>query len=105
MNVIKVNDIATFKTPRGVTAKKILENQSFKIMNLLLQPGEVVEKHDAPVDIFFYVVKGKGYIQENDEEVLLEANDILYCMKKVPHGLRAGEEEFNVLVVFNQTSG
>ena len=105
MLVIRASEITSFKTPKGINAKKLLENQSFKIMNLILQPGEVVEKHEAPMDIFFYVVKGKGYVQDDEEEVLLEATDILFCDKEIPHGLRAAEEEFHVLVVFNQTSG
>lgn len=74
-------------------------------MNLLLKQGEVVEKHKSPVDVFFYVVKGRGHIQLGDEEGLVEATDIVFSAKGVPHGLRAlPDEEFQVLVVKNPLS-
>jgi quercetin dioxygenase-like cupin family protein len=64
-------------------------------MNLLFKPGEVLEKHKTPVDVFFYVVKGKGFIEIGDEESLVEATDIVFSPKGIPHGLRAlPEEEF-----------
>ena len=67
MEVIKMTEVSQFKTPKGIMARKLLENQSFVIMNILLKPGEVLEKHEAPVDVFFYVVKGKGVILIGDE--------------------------------------
>lgn len=105
MDVVKMADVAQFKSPKGIAARKLLENRSFVIMNLLLKPGEVLEKHKTPVDVFFYVVKGGGFVQIGDEESPVEATDIVFSPKGIPHGLRAlPGEEFHVLVVKNPLS-
>lgn len=105
MEIIKMAGVSSFQSPRGVTARKLLENQSFIIMNLLLKPGEIVEKHKSPVDVFFYVVKGKGVIEIGDGEGTVKATDIIFSPKGIPHGLRAlPEEELQVLVVKNPLS-
>lgn len=105
MEVVKMTGVAQFKSPKGITARKLMENDSFIIMNLLFKPGEVLEKHKTPVDVFFYVVKGKGFIEIGDQESLVEATDIVFSPKGIPHGLRAlPDDEFQVLVVKNPLS-
>ncbi|MDF9407377.1 cupin domain-containing protein [Pelotomaculum isophthalicicum JI] len=106
MKLVRLENIATFITPKGITAKKILENKSFVIMNILLKSGEVLEKHEASVDIFFYVMKGKGIIQIGNEEEYIGATDIVFSPKGTPHGLKTlPGEELQVLVVKNPISG
>lgn len=105
MEVVRMSQIPTFTSPMGVTARKLLEKPSFIVMNLLLKPEEVIEKHSSPIDIFFYVVKGSGKIDISNEEALVEATDIVFCPQGTLHGLRAStEEEFQVLGIKNPLS-
>jgi quercetin dioxygenase-like cupin family protein len=100
MDVIKMSEIPAFTTPMGFTARRLLDRPSFLIMNLLLKPGEVVEKHDMPDDAFFYVVKGCGIIEIGEEQTSAVETDIVFSPKNTPRGLHASpDSEFHVLIV------
>ena len=100
MQVIKLEDLTKVKTPRGVTGKKVYDAEPVNIMNLMLRSGEVVDTHVTPVDVFFYVVRGKGKIVVGEESGVVEATDIVISPKDIPHSVHASEgEDFDILVV------
>ena len=69
-------------------------------MNLNLQPGEEVPQHKVPVDVFFYVVSGKGTIQIGEEKAVVSATDIIVCPPNTNMALWADQGEiFSVLNV------
>ena len=41
----------------------MFESEAVNIMNILLKPGEKLDTHITPVNVFFYVLKGKGKIE------------------------------------------
>ena len=93
-------EVPTFTTPIGFLARKLLDKPAFLIMNLLLKPGETVEKHSMPDDAFFYVVKGSGIIAIGEEETDAGETDIVFSPKNTPRGLQASPgQEFHVLIV------
>jgi quercetin dioxygenase-like cupin family protein len=99
VEIIKIPEISTFTTPRGVIARKLLDRDGLVLMNLLLKPGEVVETHTTPQNVVFYVARGKGFISIGDEETQVVQEDLVYSPKGIPHGLKAAEDsEFHVLV-------
>lgn len=105
MEVIKMSEVKTFVTPVGVLARKLLDHSSFLIMNLLLKPGEAVEKHNMPDDAFFYVVKGSGIIEIGEEQTSAGETDIVFSPKNTPRGLSASpDREFHVLIVRSPVS-
>ncbi|KXS45132.1 MULTISPECIES: cupin domain-containing protein [unclassified Candidatus Frackibacter] len=100
MEIIKMNEIEGRTNKRGVTAKKILKHEHAQIMNLVLNPGDVVPEHSVPVDVFFYIVEGKGRLQIGDEAKVVEAKDIIPCPANTEMSLKADQdEEFVVLNV------
>ncbi len=100
MEVIRMSEFPTFETPLGFLARKLLDQPAFLIMNLLLKPGETVEKHVMPDDAFFYVVKGSGKIMIGEEETSVGETDIVFSPKNTPRGLRAlPGKEFHVIIV------
>ncbi|MFW6265125.1 MAG: cupin domain-containing protein, partial [Bacillota bacterium] len=53
-----------------------------------------------PVDVFFYIVKGKGTLQIGEEKAVVEATDIITCPPNTKMSLNADQgEEFVVLNV------
>jgi quercetin dioxygenase-like cupin family protein len=69
-------------------------------MNLVLTPGDVVPEHSVPVDVFFYIVEGKGTLKIGDEAEVVEAKDIILCPPNTEMSLKADQdEEFVVLNV------
>lgn len=100
MQIIKMNEIEGSVNPRGVLAKQLLSHEHTKIMNLVLKPGDEVPQHKVPVDVFFYVVSGKGTIMIGEEKSVLEATDIVVCPPQEAMALWADQgEEFSVLNV------
>ncbi len=100
MDVIKLDLLPKTVTPRGVTARKVFGSPHVNIMNLLLNPGEGVDPHSTPVDVFFYVVRGKGKIVIGEETAIVESTDIIISPKDIPHAVYASEGvEFEILVV------
>jgi quercetin dioxygenase-like cupin family protein len=105
MEVVKMSEVPTFVTPLGFVARRLLDQPSFLIMNLLLKPGEAVEKHNMPDDAFFYVVKGSGIIEVGEEQTSAGETDIVFSPKNTPRGLYASpDNEFHVLIVRSPVS-
>ncbi|MEW6274967.1 MAG: cupin domain-containing protein [Bacillota bacterium] len=100
MEVIRMNEAAVFLNPRGIRARKLLDKAAVQVMNLLLQPKERVDTHVTPVDVFFYVVNGRGTVEIGAEKAAVEAQDLIFSPQNVPHALQAAEDApFEVLVV------
>lgn len=100
MEVIKMDKIEGRTNKRGITAKKLHKNEDVQIMNLVLSPGDEVPRHSVPVNVFFYVVSGRGTITIGDEDAEVEKNDIVPCPENTGMALKADKgEEFSVINV------
>jgi quercetin dioxygenase-like cupin family protein len=100
MEIIKMDQVEGSKNKRGVIAKGLLKNDDAQIMNLVLEPGDVVGKHSVPVNVFFYIVEGTGTLKIGDEEQVVEAKDIIPCAPNTTMSLEADQgEKFVVLNV------
>mgnify|MGYP006283506267 CR=1 FL=1 len=100
MDIIKMNELDGNRNKRGVIAKKILKNEDVQVMNLVLNPGDEIGKHSVPVNVFFYIVEGKGSLQIGDEVNLVEEKDIIPCPPNTEMSLQADQgERFVVLNV------
>ncbi len=100
MEIIKMNEIEGTTNKRGVLAKQLIKHKNTTVMNLCLKPGNEVPPHAVPVDVFFYIVEGKGTLVIGEEESVVEAKDIILCPPNTKMSLRADQgEEFIVLNV------
>ncbi|WP_227764623.1 cupin domain-containing protein [Zhaonella formicivorans] len=96
---ISLSEIPARKNHRGILARNIFEEDSARVLNLLLKPGDKIPAHVTPVDIFYYVIKGSGCIEIGQESYMVKENDIVFSPKYIPHGVHAIEEDFEILVV------
>ncbi len=100
MEIIRIKEMPAAVNPRGVRARHLINRPAVVVTNLMLEPGEVVQKHVTPVDVFFYVVEGRGTIEIGDETGEAQAGEIVVSPASIPHGLRAAaDSRFTVLVV------
>ncbi|KJS79976.1 MAG: cupin [Peptococcaceae bacterium BICA1-8] len=100
MDIIKMNKIEGQVNARGVTAKQLIKHKNTTVMNLILQPGDSIPEHKVPVDVFFYVVSGKGTIKIGEEDAIVEETDIILCPPNTMMSLKADQgEDFKVLNV------
>lgn len=79
--------------------RKVLSHKSVAVTEVVLDADEVLPPHSTPVDVFFYVRSGAGKVSIGDEERNVEAGDIIFSPKNVPHGLKSTGGRFSVLVV------
>lgn len=100
MEIIKMSEIAGTKNHRGIMSKKLIQHQHTTVMNLILQPEESIPEHSVGVDVFFYVVSGKGTIHIGEEKAKVVEKDIVLCPANTSMALQADQGEgFEVLNV------
>ncbi|MDW7650476.1 MAG: cupin domain-containing protein [Bacillota bacterium] len=91
MEVIRMSDVEAFRNHRGVLAKKLFSHNNASVINLILQPGEEIAEHSVPVDVFFYIVVGKGTIRIGEDEAVVGEKDIIVCPANTVMALRADQ--------------
>lgn len=95
-----MEEIEGEENKRGILTKKLISHDNAEVANLVLSPGDEVPEHSVPVDVFFYVVKGKGTLQIGENQEVVEANDIVPCPPDTKMSLKADQgEEFSVMNV------
>ena len=100
MNIIKMDKIELTKNMRGVSSRQLINHENTRVMNIVLREGESVPSHQVPVDVFFYIISGRGTIQIGEEKAIVEEKDIILCPPNVSMALWADQGEgFNFLNV------
>ncbi|MFA5421330.1 MAG: cupin domain-containing protein [Bacilli bacterium] len=100
MEVIKYQNVEFKKSGWGVKARPLVSTPEISIVNLVLEPGEVVPAHKTPVNVHFQVVEGRGTIAIGDESIVVETGDIVFSPLHIPHGLEANQNSvFSVFVI------
>lgn len=91
MNIIKMNEVEGKVNKRGVVTKELIDIEPVRVITISLKPGDSVPDHKVPVEVFFYILEGKGTIRIGDEEAVVEANDIITCPKETIMSLVADQ--------------
>jgi mannose-6-phosphate isomerase-like protein (cupin superfamily) len=100
MKVTKVGDASSFQNVHSVEAKRIYDTENAEAIHMILAPGQSLKKHTTPVDVFFYILEGKGIVEIGDEKREIEKDTLIESPKGIPHLIRNfGEGVFRFLVV------
>ena len=100
MKITKATAAKNKPNPHGVDAKKIHDNEHAQVMHLTLQPGQALKKHITPVDIFFYVLEGKGDVEIGEERETTSRDSLIDSPAGIPHcWYNTGEKPLRILVV------
>ncbi len=100
MKVIKLDELEVSENKKGVTAKKLISEDNVTLTNLVLKPGDIVPAHSVPVDVFFYIVEGKGTLKIGDEERVVQEKEVIVCPPETTMMLKADQGvKFSVLNV------
>jgi len=51
------------ENPHRVKASKFYDTENAKVVHITQEPGEALKKHKTPVDVFFYVLEGRGVVE------------------------------------------
>jgi quercetin dioxygenase-like cupin family protein len=99
MEIIKSGEIKGELNPKGISAVHLIRQKHVRVTKLMLEPGDILPAHDVPVDVFFYVVSGKGTLQIGADKADIEAQDMAVCPANTKMALWADRKES--LVVLN----
>ncbi len=100
MKITKVKNTVSFQNAHAVEAKKIYDTENAEVIHMALTEGQSLKKHTTPVDVFFYILEGKGEVEIGDEKQTVEKDVLIDSPKGIPHLLRnTGEGIFCFLVV------
>ena len=100
MKIIRMSDIKGELNKKGFLTKTLIDHQNAAVRNIVLKPGEVIPPHKVEVDVFFYVVKGKGTIVIGEEDNLVVEGDIVVCPPNTYMSVKANQDvEFSFLNV------
>ncbi len=68
------------KVPFNIDGRILFSNSKNEIIRLNLKPGEILDVHSNPLDVVFYVLKGKGVLEiEND--IIVACEDMTIFVK------------------------
>ncbi|MFA7661718.1 MAG: cupin domain-containing protein [Anaerovoracaceae bacterium] len=99
MQVIKSKDMVGEINMRGVSAVHLINETHTRVTKITMHPGDEVPAHDVPVEVFFFVIQGKGTIQIGEELAIVEAQDLVLCPMNTKMSLRA--DQGDTFVVLN----
>lgn len=99
MKIVKIADVESSLNPHGVDARKIWETENAVAVHMTIKPGESLKRHITPVDVFFYVLEGKGIIEIGEEKQLVEKDTLIESPAKIVHcWYNESDEDLRILV-------
>jgi mannose-6-phosphate isomerase-like protein (cupin superfamily) len=100
INAIDYNEAPEVETPHGVSVKKLFDSEHVQVIEIMLRPGEGLKKHITPVDVFFYILEGNGFVEIGEERVEVSRDVLVESPKGIPHRLEnESDTDFRFLVV------
>jgi mannose-6-phosphate isomerase-like protein (cupin superfamily) len=85
MNIVQIEKTPIADTPHKVDVRKLYDTENAMTVHITLQPGESLKKHITPVDVFFYVLEGKGIVEIGDEKKEVGKDTLIDSPARIPH--------------------
>jgi mannose-6-phosphate isomerase-like protein (cupin superfamily) len=100
MKAKEIKDVPVSPNPHGIETRKFHENEHVLAVHITLKPGERLRKHITPVDVFFYVLEGRGVVEIGNEKRSVTKDTYIDSPAKIPHcWYNESNEVLRVLVV------
>lgn len=100
MIIKKLSDMPIMKTAHNVDARNLYDTEHAVISVIALKPGQALKKHITPVDVAFYVLKGKGIVEIGTEKQEVDANTLIESPKDIVHcWYNESDEELSFMVI------
>lgn len=101
MQINNYENAKTIKNPHKIQkAVKLRDDDTAKIIEMYLKPGDIVKEHTTPVDVTFFVHAGEVEMEIGNEKEKVEKGDLILSPKNIPHGfINTGDTDALVLVI------
>jgi mannose-6-phosphate isomerase-like protein (cupin superfamily) len=67
MKIVDVKSAPEKANPHNVSVRMLYDKEHAQTMHMELKPDESLKKHITPVDVFFYILEGKGMVEIGNE--------------------------------------
>lgn len=98
MKIVKVSETEIKQTPHKIDARELYNHYNAQVVHIMLKPGESLNPHKTPVDVFFYVLEGSPDIFIGDEKQTVPQDNLVESPKNITHYF-ANNTENNVRVL------
>ncbi len=100
MKIVDVKSAPEKPNPHNVNVRLLYDKEHAQAMHIEMKPGERLKWHITPVDVFFFILEGKGIVEIGDESNEVCQEMLIESPARVPHRIiNSGEEIFRILVV------
>ena len=100
MKIVDAMNAPQSPNPHGVSARLLYDHQTAQAIHLTLEPGQKLRRHITPVDVFFYVLEGRGVVEVGEEQLEVSADMFIESPKDIPHRImNPHDATLRVLVV------
>ena len=101
MKITQAYDGEMVVKKNGIKANKLYDYSHGLVNHLTFEPGVRLNTHTTPVDVFFYILEGKAWIEIGDEREAAGKDSIIESPKGIPHALEnfSDKEILRVMVV------
>lgn len=100
MKIIRSGKGEILNSPKEFSAIKIFENKDTEIIKIDFEIDGFFKKHVSPVDVWFYILEGKGEVEADETKIDVIKGDLIYSPKGTAHKIKnIGELPLEILVV------
>ena len=85
METVNAKKALPTENPHGINASMIYNTENAQVVHITLNPGEALKKHKTPVDVFFYVLEGRGVVEIGGEKQEIGQDTLVNSPAKIPH--------------------
>ncbi len=87
MKITKYQDQEIKETPHKIDVREMYNKATAQAVLMALKPGESLNPHKTPVDVFFFIVEGTPTIHIGDESEVCEADTLVESPADIVHYL------------------
>ncbi|NLB68506.1 MAG: cupin domain-containing protein [Lentisphaerae bacterium] len=85
MKITYAQKAAPMPNPHKINAALIYDTEHAQVVHITLEAGEKLFRHITPVDVFFFVLEGRGIVEIGDEKKEVEADALIESPAGIPH--------------------
>ncbi|MCK5774321.1 MAG: cupin domain-containing protein [Thermoplasmata archaeon] len=100
MRIIQPDKVDLKDTPHKVDVRPLYDHENAQGMLITLKGGESLLPHITPVDVFFFIHRGRGQVRVGDEVEEVFEGMLIESPRDIIHSLiNPFDDEFQVMVV------
>lgn len=85
MKITKYQEQQIKETPHKIDVREMYNKATAQAVLMALKPGESLNPHKTPVDVFFFIVEGRPTIHIGDESEVCEADTLIESPADIVH--------------------